>query len=155
MDKQPTATTTTHLTASSAPKFHHAPAPTQTSNTNSTQIGNTTPTATSPPTPTRQHSIASTLSLSQSTLHSFDTASIHTDLTELPSYYPTGRVPIIGLAATYAFPQPVHLSMVQDWHRSGVDFNVVFAGTERMVLRLEGKVWGLRHRVGTFNVPST
>jgi hypothetical protein len=38
--------------------------------------------------------------------------------------------------------------MVQDWYKSGVDFDVLFFGTDRMVLRLEGKVFSVRSCMG-------
>jgi len=81
-------------------------------------------------------------------LFSNDGASI---LTELPTYadvYAHGRVPAIGLATNFAFPRPTNMSMVQDWSRSNVDWDLFFYQTTNMVLRMEGRVYTLRHQVG-------
>lgn len=117
-----------------------------------------TPTATTtrltPSTPLSSH--PNDLSRSQSTtstavppsLFSTDGASI---LTELPTYadvYSHGRVPCIGLATNFAFPRPTNMSMVQDWSKSNVDWDLFFYETTNMILRLEGKVYTLRHQVG-------
>jgi len=96
------------------------------------------------------------LSRSQSTvstavppsLFSNDGASI---LTELPTYadvYANGRIPCIGLATNFAFPRATNMSMVQDWGKSNVDYDLFFHATTNMILRLEGKVYTLRHQVG-------
>jgi len=96
----------------------------------------------------RSQSIASTAV--PPSLFSNDGASI---LTELPTYadvFANGRIPCIGLATNFAFPRATNMSMVQDWSKSNVDYDLVFHETTNMILRLEGKVYTLRHQVGMF-----
>lgn len=81
-------------------------------------------------------------------LFSNDGASILTELPDYADIYVRGRQPAIGLATNFAFPRATNMSLVQDWTKSNVDWDLFFYETTNMILRIEGKVYTLRHQVG-------